>query len=284
MQVYKYQKGWYVKTNFKDADGVNRQHCKRGFGTKKEAETYEADYKAALRLCPSVGAPSLTELLQSILSANNIAVPTATQEPVEEPKEPERTFQMVFDEYWAATIAKGIKAGTQETKRNMLEQHILPYFKDLELTAITAAVIKQWQEKVQQKERRGKKFTSTYLHSIQSQLNAVLNYAVRKKYLPFSPMVDLKNMGEKNAAPREIWTPDTYAAGRFCRRGRSGLCPLVGRKNQSLGQHRCACTGNRAVTGDYAFAGCSVERRTDSGLYRPCYGRRPPDSDPSGIR
>lgn len=211
MPVYKYQKGWYVKTNFKDADGVNRQHCKRGFRTKKEAETYEADYKAALRLCPSTGAPTLTELLHGILKANNIATPNAAPEPVDEPKEPEKTFQEVFDEYWSATIDKGIKAGTQETKRNVFEQHVLPHFQDLELTAITTDVIKQWQTEMQQKERREKKFSQTYLHSIQSQFNAVLNYAVRKKYLPFSPMVDLKNMGEKNAAPREIWTPDEYA-------------------------------------------------------------------------
>lgn len=145
------------------------------------------------------------------MKANNITAPSVTPEPVEEPKKPEKTFREVFDEYWSATVDKGIKASTQETKRNMFEQHVLPHFQDLELTAITTEVIKQWQTEMQQKERRGKKFSQTYLHSIQSQFNAVLNYAVRKKYLPFSPMVDLKNMGEKNAVPREIWTPDEYA-------------------------------------------------------------------------
>ena len=215
MPAYKYKKGvktmWYAKINFQDADGVNRQHCKRGFCSKSDALAYENEYKTALMLCPSTGAPSLTDLLQGILKANNITAPSVTPEPVEEPKQPEKTFREVFDEYWSATVDKGIKAGTQETKRNMFEQHVLPHFQDLELTAITTDVIKHWQTEMQQKERRGKKFSQTYLHSIQSQFNAVLNYAVRKKYLPFSPMVDLKNMGEKNAAPREILTPDEYA-------------------------------------------------------------------------
>lgn len=215
MPAYKYKKGgktmWYAKINFQDADGVNRQHCKRGFSSKSDALAYENEYKTALKLCPSTGAPSLTDLLQGILKANNIITPSVATEPVEKAKEPEKTFREVFDEYWSATIDKGIKAGTQETKRNMFEHHVLPHFQDLELSAITTEVIKQWQMEMQQKERRGKKFSQTYLHSIQSQFNAVLNYAVRKKYLPFSPMVDLKNMGEKNAAPREIWTPDEYA-------------------------------------------------------------------------
>lgn len=95
----------------------------------------------------------------------------------------------------------------------MLQKHILPYFGDCVLTDITPAMVQKWQEEIKKKERRGKPFTNTYLHSIQSQLNAVLNYAVRKNYIPFSPMVDLKNMGEKNAPPRTFWTVEEY--GKF---------------------------------------------------------------------
>ena len=152
MPAYKYKKGktqmWYAKINFQDADGINRQHCKRGFVSKSDALDYETDYRTALKLCPSTGAPTLTELLQGILKANNIATPNAAPEPVEEHKEPEKTFREVFDEYWSAIIDKGIKAGTQETKRNMFEQHVLPYFQDLELTAITSEAIKQWQKQL----------------------------------------------------------------------------------------------------------------------------------------
>ena len=89
MPAYKYKKGgktmWFAKINFQDADGVNRQHCKRGFSSKSDALAYENEYKTALKLCPSTGAPSLTDLLQGILKANNITAPSVAPEPVEEP-------------------------------------------------------------------------------------------------------------------------------------------------------------------------------------------------------
>ena len=93
----------------------------------------------------------------------------------------------------------------------MLTKHVLPYFGACVLTEITPSMVQQWQSEIKQKERRGKPFSETYLHSIQSQLNAILNYAVRKGYISFSPMVDLKNMGAKNAPPRDFWTVEEYA-------------------------------------------------------------------------
>ena len=95
----------------------------------------------------------------------------------------------------------------------MLTKHVLPYFQAYQIADITASIVQQWQAEMRTKERRGKPFSETYLHSIQSQLNAVFNYAVRKAYIPFSPMVDLKNMGQKNAPPREFWTVEEY--GKF---------------------------------------------------------------------
>lgn len=216
MPAYEYKKGgkkmWYAKVNFQDTEGINRQHCKRGFKTRKDAEAYETEYKAALKLCPQKGVQSLSEVLQAILDAHNIKVPVAVTEPVQEPQK-QRTFQDIFDEYWATTDARGLTEGTKETKANMYKQHILPYFGAYAITDITASVVQEWQAVMKTKERRGKPFSDTYLHSIQSQLNAVLNYAVRKAYLPFSPMVDLKNMGQKNAPPREFWTVEEY--GKF---------------------------------------------------------------------
>ena len=216
MPAYKYKKGgktmWYAKVNFQDADGINRQHCKRGFQKRSDAETYETNYKAALNLCPQKGVQSLSDVLQAILTAHSISTAAAVTEPAEEPQTV-RTFQDIFDEYWATTDARGLTEGTKETKANMYKQHILPYFGAYAITDITASVVQEWQAVMKTKERRGKPFSDTYLHSIQSQLNAVLNYAVRKAYLPFSPMVDLKNMGQKNAPPREFWTVEEY--GKF---------------------------------------------------------------------
>lgn len=217
MPAYRYQKGgktmWYAKVNFQDTEGINRQHCKRGFKTRKDAEAYETEYKAALQLCPQKGVQSLSEVLQAILNAHNVSIPTDATKPAEAVKTPVeavRTFQTVFDEYWATTDARGLAEGTKETKINMLTKHVLPYFQDYQIADITASIVQQWQAEMRTKKRRGKSFSETYLHSIQSQLNAILNYAVRKGYIAYSPMVDLKNMGSKDAPPREIWTIDEY--------------------------------------------------------------------------
>ena len=193
-------KRWYVKANYWDPNtGRKAQHCKRGFTNPKDAKAYET---AFLLKHPQKGSTSLSELLQGILG-------TATPKPMPEPEKPKMTFLDVFNEYWK-TKAIDLRDSTKETKSNMLQKHILDYFQAYAIEDITSVIVKQWQTEMKQKTRRGKPFSETYLHSIQSQLNAILNFAVRKKYIPFSPMADLKNMGQKDAPPREIWTIDEY--------------------------------------------------------------------------
>lgn len=196
---------WYVKANYWDPEtGKKAQHCKRGFTSPKDAKTYEM---AFLLKHPQKGSQSLTELIQGVLG---MAAPQPAEKPTVAP-EPCRTFQDVFDEYWATTDTRGLVEGTKENKMTMYRNHILPFFRHYELLQITPQVIQEWQCQMKQKTRRGKPFKDTFLHSVQSQLNAVLNYATRKKYIPYSPMVDLKSMGQKNAPKREIWDIDEYA-------------------------------------------------------------------------
>lgn len=210
MPVYEYNskkgKMFRVHVNYTE-NGEHKQICKRGFTSKREAQRFEQTLAATYK-APG-GAQSLADALCKIIG---IDAPQAKITPVETP-EPHRTFQDVFDEYWATTDARGLAEGTKETKINMLTKHVLPYFQAYQIADITASIVQQWQAEMRTKERRGKPFSETYLHSIQSQLNAVFNYAVRKAYIPFSPMVDLKNMGQKNAPPREFWTVEEY--GKF---------------------------------------------------------------------
>lgn len=209
MPVYKYtnKRGtfWRVHIYYTE-NGEHKQTCKRGFTSKREAQQYENTLAATLK-APG-GAQSLSEALYKLMGINQ---PQAAPAPTE-PPEPRRTFQDVFDEYWATTTDKGLTEGTRETKKNMLQKHILPHFGMYELSEVTTEVVKAWQGIMKQKTKpNGKPFSDTYLHSVQSQLNAILNYAVRKGYIPFSPMVDLKNMGAKNAPPRDFWTVEEYA-------------------------------------------------------------------------
>ena len=126
MPVYKYtnKKGtmWRVHINYTE-NGEHKQICKRGFTSKREAVQYEQTLSATLK-APG-GAQNLSEALYAILGIN---APTSGQTPseaVKTPVEAVRTFQTVFDEYWATTDARGLSEGTRETKINMLQKQII---------------------------------------------------------------------------------------------------------------------------------------------------------------
>lgn len=185
---------WLVKVDYKIPEtGKWKIYWKRGFQYKKDAEAHEAEIR---KLIKETGSP-YTEMTST-------TTVTATK-----PKE--RTFYDVYTEYVETLSDRDFKEDTAETKLNMLEKHVLPFFKDYALSEITPKIVKMWQDETKKKKsKNGKPFSQTYLHSIQSQLNVVLNYSVRKAYIPFSPMVDLKNMGKKDADAKPIWSPDDY--------------------------------------------------------------------------
>lgn len=182
-------------------DGAYVQKKTPTFDTKAEAKQAEATLLSAIL--------SRSEPVYALTGRNALR---ASKTPVEASKRV-RTFQDVYEEYWGTVTAKGLGEGTKETKLNMLTKHILPFFGAYAMTDITPEVVQQWQQQMRQKERRGERFKETYLHSVQSQLNCILNYSVRKAYIPYSPMVDLKNMGKKDAPPRDFWTIDEF--GKF---------------------------------------------------------------------
>lgn len=95
----------------------------------------------------------------------------------------------------------------------MINIHLKPYFDEYRLQDITKDTIRQWQAEMRAKcNRQGKLFSETFLHSVQSQLNAILNYCIKKQYITVSPMIDLRNMGRKHADEMHVWTPQQYAA------------------------------------------------------------------------
>lgn len=124
----------------------------------------------------------------------------------------EQIFKNIRTEYIQHAKEKELRADTMETKLNMIDIHIAPFFDEYKLHDITKDVIRQWQTIMRQKRnRQGKPFSETFLHSVQSQLNAILNYCIKKQYITISPMIDLRNMGRKHADEMHIWSPQQYA-------------------------------------------------------------------------
>lgn len=187
MPAYKYNtKGgvmWLAKINYIDTlTGKSTQKIKRGFTTKREAIKYENEFKVDLeknRVNHEIG--------------------------------PQSSFTEVYEAYSRHIRCKELRPDTVETKTSMINHYILPFFEKYNIGEVDEEVITDWKDyMLSHTTRQGNPLSDTYLHSIQAQLNAILNYAVKKRYIQVSPMLDLKNLGSKYADEHEIWTPEEF--------------------------------------------------------------------------
>lgn len=167
---------WRVSCYYKDWQGNRKRHEKRGFTTKKEASAYEREF-----------------LLKTSKDIN-------------------MGFGAFIDIYMA-DIRPQIKRSTYATKENIVNMHIRPYFENLSLSGITSTEILKWQnDLLMLRDDNGKGYAPTYLRTIQNQLNAIYNHAVRYYDLPKNPCIVHKKMGKTKANEMLFWTKKEYLA------------------------------------------------------------------------
>lgn len=165
---------WRVACYYKDWKGVRRKHEKRGFSTKKEALKYEREFLAKTSKDINMGFGAFVDI-------------------------------------YMGDLRPQLKASTMDNKENIIEAHILPYFKEKSLSEITSIDILQWQnELLSQRDENGKGYSQTYLRSIQNQLNAIFNHAVKYYELPKNPCIANKKMGKAKGKEMQFWTLDEY--------------------------------------------------------------------------
>ncbi|MBR5515289.1 MAG: site-specific integrase [Clostridia bacterium] len=61
-----------------------------------------------------------------------------------------------------------------------------------------------------EKEITYKKYSRTYLHTINNQIVAIFNYAKTIRKLPVNPCQGVEKMGSKDAPERDIWEPEDF--------------------------------------------------------------------------
>ena len=167
-------KTWRVAVYYTDWQGNRKKHEKRGFKTKKAAQNYEAEFLAKKK--------------------NDINMGFRT-----------------FVDLYLSDIKPQIKLTTYSTKENIINTHIRPYFKNKSLSGITSVDILQWQnELLMLRDDDGKGYSQTYLRTVQNQLNAIFNHAVRYYNLPKSPCTATKKMGKSKAKEMLFWTKEEY--------------------------------------------------------------------------
>ncbi|WMM24093.1 site-specific integrase [Tissierella sp. MB52-C2] len=166
---------WYCKFYYTDWKGEYKQKKKRGFKLKRHAEDWEREF-----LLKNAGSPNMT-------------------------------FKTLVDLYYDDSDLR-IRNSTIKTKMSIIDTHILPVFKSKIISEITKGDIRRWQNLMLKKKnpRNGEPYKPTYLRSINSQLSAILNYAVEYYNLPQNPCSRVKSIGKKRADEMKFWTLDEF--------------------------------------------------------------------------
>ena len=117
-------------------------------------------------------------------------------------------FDMKFENFWKmyyADMETRLREHTMRTKKYIVELKILPYFGNKRVNDITAADIRQWQNELI---KIG--YSPTYLKTINNQLSAIFNYAVRYYDLKSNPCAKAGSMGKSKAEEMDFWIGEEF--------------------------------------------------------------------------
>lgn len=173
MPVYKdKQRGTYYVSCYSKI--THKKKTKRGFKTKKAAVAWENDFIKS--------------------DSNDLSMKFAS-----------------FIEIYREDMCLDIRENTWQTKNAIINSLILPYFGDMPLDSITLDDVQKWKNKVRSyRNDKGKPYSNTYLRSINSQLSAIFNYAVKHHKLKENPVTKTKLMGKKRSGEMKFWTQEEY--------------------------------------------------------------------------
>ena len=175
MAVYKEEKGtWRVIYRYTDWTGERKQTQKRGFATKRDAQAWERE---------------------QLNKANS---------------DLDMSFES-FVEHYTEDMKSRLKENTWHTKEHIIRTKLLPYFGGLKMCKITPQQIIKWQnELINFKDEHGNQYSPVYLKTVQNQLSAIFNHAVRYYNLKENPCVKAGSMGKKKNREMLFWTKDEY--------------------------------------------------------------------------
>ena len=165
---------WYANFYYTDWTGDRKHICKRGFKTQREAKEYERSFLNQQH--------NNSDILFSSLVTN-----------------------------YLEDMSHRLKPTTMENKRFIIEGKILPYFGKQKVCNIDTIKVRKWQnELISYRDDKGKPFSQTYLKTVNNQLSALMNYAVKHYQLASNPCKAAGSMGRSKAGEMSIWTQQQY--------------------------------------------------------------------------
>lgn len=98
-----------------------------------------------------------------------------------------------------------LRKSTIKNKRYVFDLKVIPYFKNKKICDITTADIRKWQNELI---KQG--YSQTYLKSINNQLAALFNYAVKYYDLKDNPCRKAGSIGKSRADEMKFWTKQEF--------------------------------------------------------------------------
>jgi len=176
MSAYKDDKtgAWYVYFRYTDRTGERKQKMKRGFPTKREALEWEREFLQKTAADLSMSFESFVEL-------------------------------------YVKDMRSRIREHTWQTKDNIIQKKLIPFFGRKKMNEIQTKDVMAWQnEMLGYRDDKGKGYSDTYLKSIHNQLSAILNHAVKHYDLKNNVASKVGPIGKKEAKEMLFWTKDEY--------------------------------------------------------------------------
>ena len=112
-----------------------------------------------------------------------------------------------FLELYYKDMEVRLRENTMYTKRYIIDLKIKPYFEHKVLSEITVADIRNWQNELLKRN-----YSETYLKTINCQLGAIFNYAVRYYNLKDNPCRKAGSIGKSKGEPKDFWMQDEFEA------------------------------------------------------------------------
>ena len=110
-----------------------------------------------------------------------------------------------FVEIYFSDVENRLRESTIKNKRYVFDLKVTPYFKKKKMCEIKTSDIRAWQNELI---KQG--YAPTYLKSINNQLAALFNYAVRYYDLKDNPCRKAGSIGKSKADDMEFWTKQEF--------------------------------------------------------------------------
>lgn len=117
-------------------------------------------------------------------------------------------FSMKFADFlkiYYEDMGNRLREHTMRTKKYIIDLKILPYFGNMSINEIKPADIRKWQNA-----QINQGYSATYLKTVNNQLNAIFNYAVRYYDFKSNPCSKAGSMGKSKAEEMKFWTKQEF--------------------------------------------------------------------------